>query len=108
MLGKDLGFAARTLRRSPAFALTAVVTLALGIGATTALFSVVNGVLLRPLPWPDADRLVLVYGTRGESRSGHSTALFSIGIRNGSVCTWSRMSNSTSCFASVATIASRR
>jgi putative ABC transport system permease protein len=67
-LRQDLRYALRTLARHPGFAIVAAVTLALGIGATTAIFSVVDAVLLRPLPWPDADRLVLVYGTRGESR----------------------------------------
>src|SRR5689334_6222161 len=59
---RDLMFAARTLGRSPAFVLTAALTIALGIGATTAIFSVTNAVLLRPLPYKDPARLVVVYG----------------------------------------------
>ena len=60
--GRDVAFAARTLRRNPAFAITAIATLALGIGATTAIFSVANAVLLRPLPYEEPDRLAIIWG----------------------------------------------
>jgi putative ABC transport system permease protein len=56
----DFRYALRTLRRMPAFTTVATVTLALGIGATTAMFTLVNSILLRPLPYPNADRLVRV------------------------------------------------
>jgi putative ABC transport system permease protein len=60
-LAQDARHAWRTWRRTPLLALAAVLTLALGVGANTAVFSVVHGVLLRPLPYPDADRLVEVF-----------------------------------------------
>ena len=66
-LSKDLRYGARSLRKNPGFALAAVITLALGIGATTAVFSVVNSVLLRPLPFKDPDQLVWVWSRRPDN-----------------------------------------
>jgi predicted permease len=68
-VGQDVRYAFRKLRRSPGFALTAILTLALGVGATTAVFSVIDAVLLRPLPFPDARSIVV---PESRSRSGYT------------------------------------
>jgi predicted permease len=59
-IGQDLHYALRSLRRSPGFTAVAILALALGLGATTAVFTIVNGTLLRPLPFPDPERLLLI------------------------------------------------
>ncbi len=68
-LWQDLRFGARTLLKQPGFALVAFITLALGIGANAAIFSVVNGVLLRSLPYKDSDRLMLLWEANKSVRS---------------------------------------
>lgn len=73
-LVQDLRYALRRWIRRPGFVLAAVLTLALGIGATTALFSLIDAVVLRPLPYPDPDRLVMVYSVRTERRSDQAFA----------------------------------
>jgi len=71
-LAEDIRYALRLMRRQPGHALVTILTLALGVGAATALFSVAFGVLVRPLPWREADRLVRVFETRpgGTNRLG--------------------------------------
>ncbi|MEX2662263.1 MAG: ABC transporter permease [Vicinamibacterales bacterium] len=64
----DIRYALRLFRRQASFSLLVIVIMALGIGATTTLFSVTYGVLMKPLPWPQADRLVVVKETRGGNR----------------------------------------
>jgi putative ABC transport system permease protein len=68
---QDLRFGTRQFARSPGFFLIAVLTLALGIGASTAIFSVVRGVVLRPLPYPDPDRIVQVWQINDQSPRNH-------------------------------------
>lgn len=82
---RDLALAGRTLRHSPIFALTAAVTIALGVGASTAIFSVMNAVLLRPLPYQDPEQLVILPSdmrNRGVKDFPYSNADF-IDLRDG-------------------------
>src|SRR5574338_166647 len=64
---RDVRYVTRALLRTPGFFVVTVITLALGVGATTAIYSVINGVLLRPLPYPEPDRIVQLWqvGERG-------------------------------------------
>ena len=67
---KDLLHGIRGLRKSPRFTIAAVVTIALGIGATTAIFSIINGVILKPLPYSEPDRIVWLWGKFSQSLRG--------------------------------------
>ncbi|MGC2467280.1 MAG: permease prefix domain 1-containing protein, partial [Candidatus Acidiferrum sp.] len=92
-LMQDLGFGMRLLRNSPGFALVAILTLALGIGANTAIFSVVHGILLQPLPFPKQDQLIMLWEKNKEgTRSNTSWATF---------MDWKRMNHSFTGIAAV-------
>jgi hypothetical protein len=90
-LAQDLRFAFRQLRKSLGFTLTVIVTLALGIGATTAIFSLVEGVLLRPLPFNHPDRLVLLGDHLRQGPGAGSVTPREIGTYSNSTTAFSAM-----------------
>src|SRR4051812_27640793 len=79
---QDLRYATRKLLRTPSFTVIAILTLALGIGATTAMWAIVDGVLLRPLPYPDPDRVVEVASIGREGKPQPMSALDFIDYRD--------------------------
>src|SRR5580658_10551666 len=70
-LGRDLRFSLRTLRRTPGFTVIAISVMALGIGANVALFTVLRGVILKPLPFTDPARLVMLYESKLHPQDAH-------------------------------------
>ena len=88
---QDFRFALRQLRKSPGFALTTILTLALGIGATTAIFSLVNTVLLKPLPFQEPERIVELYssapkaGLIGATRGQIASLILRQGLWKGAI-----------------------
>jgi predicted permease len=86
VFGRDLRYAARTLLRTPGFTVVAMLVMAIGIGASVSLFTVIHSVLLRPLPFPHPDRLVAIYSQ--DADSSHST------VAPGDFYDWQNASNS--------------
>ena len=82
---QDVGYAVRSIRRAPSFAIVAVLTLALGIGATTAIYSVVDAILLQPLPFPNSDRLVRLVENYTAGLTGR---VFQRGLRREEFLDW--------------------
>lgn len=80
-LGKDLAFAARQLARAPGFSLLAILTLGLGIGANTSMFSLLNGILLKPLPYAQVDQLERIYRATAQNPDGNLSAADFIALR---------------------------
>ena len=94
-LARDLRFSLRTLRRTPGFTVIAILVMALGIGANVALFTVVRGVLLKPLPFDDPDRLVMLYEA---GLLGDDTAGFNV-VSGGMYAEWKKQNRSYSSLA---------
>src|SRR4029453_8797569 len=81
---QDLRYGVRSLTKTPAFTIIALIALALGIGANTAIFTVINTVLLRPLPYPDSDRLAMLWETNPRFQIGVDT----LPVAPGNVMDW--------------------
>jgi predicted permease len=94
-LARDLRFSVRTLRRTPGFTVIAILVMALGIGANVALFTVVRGVLLKPLPFQDPNRLVMVYEA---GLLGDDTTAFNV-VAGGMYAEWKNQNRSYSSLA---------
>src|SRR5262245_13615168 len=81
-LGREIRYAARVLRRSPGITLLSVATMGVGIGVSAILFALVNGIVLRPLPYPEPDRLVRIFDTNPQAGVERS------GVASGNVVDW--------------------